>query len=61
MYRNILLVTTVLLCTCSASVLGVDIEQWDIFELTLKGPAGGNPFVDTRLSADLHRYSRGIY
>src|SRR5262249_7879263 len=27
------------------------VEQWGIFELTLKGPATGNPFVDVRLSA----------
>jgi hypothetical protein len=26
-------------------------EQWGIFELALKGPASGNPFVDVRISA----------
>ncbi len=30
----------------------VRVEQWDIFELTLSGPAGGNPFVDVELSAE---------
>lgn len=29
-----------------------DVEQWDIFELTLKGPGGGNPFVEVQLSAE---------
>ena len=27
------------------------VEQWGIHELTLKGPADGNPFLDVRLSA----------
>ena len=27
------------------------VEQWGIFELTLKGPTNGNPFVDTHFSA----------
>ncbi|MGN6369685.1 MAG: DUF5060 domain-containing protein, partial [Phycisphaerae bacterium] len=22
------------------------VERWDVFEVTLKGPSGGNPFVD---------------
>jgi hypothetical protein len=29
-----------------------DVEQWGIFELTLKGPEEGNPFVDVELSAE---------
>lgn len=28
-----------------------DVEQWGLFEITLKGPADGNPFVDVQLSA----------
>ena len=27
------------------------VEQWDIFEIALPGPTGGNPFVDVQLSA----------
>ena len=27
------------------------VEQWDIFEIALKGPSGGNPFVHVTLSA----------
>jgi hypothetical protein len=27
------------------------VEKWGVFELELKGPADGNPFVDVRLSA----------
>ncbi len=28
----------------------VNIEKWEVFELTLKGPADGNPFKDVKLS-----------
>ena len=27
------------------------VEQWDVYEITLQGPADGNPFVDVLLSA----------
>jgi hypothetical protein len=27
------------------------VEQWDLLEITLPGPASGNPFVDVKLSA----------
>ena len=29
-----------------------EVEQWDIFELSLEGPQKGNPFVDVRLTAN---------
>src|SRR5262245_35455975 len=32
------------------------VEQWGIFEITLNGPTGGNPFVDVTLSA---RFTHG--
>jgi hypothetical protein len=32
------------------------VERWDVFELPLQGPTGGNPFVDVSLSA---RFSNG--
>ncbi len=28
------------------------VERWGIFELSLSGPSGGNPFVDVRISAE---------
>src|SRR5437667_6185712 len=31
------------------------LEQWGLFELTLKGPTNGNPFLDVRLSARFYR------
>lgn len=36
------------------------IPQWEIFELTLQGPANGNPFVDVDLSADFHLGHRNL-
>ena len=33
-----------------------EVEQWGIFELTLPGPAEGNPFTEVRLSA---RFTQG--
>ncbi len=28
-----------------------EAEQWGIFELALRGPAGGNPFLDVEFTA----------
>ncbi|MBA4065616.1 MAG: DUF5060 domain-containing protein [Isosphaera sp.] len=35
----------------SGRLQAAEVEQWGIFEVTLKGPADGNPFVDVELSA----------
>jgi hypothetical protein len=37
--------------TARAAETPASVEQWDIFELSLTGPADGNPFVDVTLSA----------
>lgn len=55
MCQKILLVVAALAFGCSAGVLGAETEQWDIFELTLKGPSDGNPFADVRFSAEFRR------
>lgn len=34
------------------------VEQWGVFEVTLKGPADGNPFTDVTLSAKFTQGSR---
>jgi hypothetical protein len=34
---------------------GVEIEQWDVFELTFPGPSTGNPFVEVQLSGEFSR------
>ncbi|MDP6637410.1 MAG: DUF5060 domain-containing protein, partial [Phycisphaerae bacterium] len=55
MCQKILLVVAALAFGCPAGVLGAETEQWDIFELTLKGPSDGNPFADVRFSAEFRR------
>ncbi len=42
------LVALLLLCT---PAFAADVERWGIFELTLKGPADGNPFTEVDVSA----------
>ncbi|MBP8303292.1 MAG: DUF5060 domain-containing protein [Phycisphaerae bacterium] len=42
-------------CLCLGTARGQDgvsVEQWDLFELTLRGPSTGTPFVDVQLSAE---------
>ncbi|MBN2594820.1 MAG: DUF5060 domain-containing protein [Sedimentisphaerales bacterium] len=34
------------------------IEQWGIFDLELRGPSGGNPFVDVQLSGEFRQDER---
>jgi PKD repeat protein len=34
------------------------IERWGIFELSLNGPPGGNPFVDVKLSGEFEQNGR---
>jgi uncharacterized protein DUF5060/uncharacterized protein DUF4038/uncharacterized protein DUF5605 len=36
------------------------VRQWEIFELELKGPAEGNPFLDVRMSALFSDGSRSV-
>ena len=41
-----------------AEARGENVERWGIFELTLKGPSSGNPFLDVRLSAEFSQGDR---
>ena len=36
------------------------VEQWDVCEITLAGPADGNPFVDVELSAMFSQGARTV-
>ena len=42
--------------TCAGVEAAASVEQWDIFEVALKGPTDGNPFVDVTFSA---RFTQG--
>jgi hypothetical protein len=44
----------------SSPPAGVSVEQWDVFELTLKGPASGNPFTEVELFAQFTQGSRTV-
>lgn len=37
------------------------VERWGVFELTLTGPAEGNPFVDVELSATFTQGERAVH
>jgi len=50
------LLAALLLALASAAAPAASVEQWGVFEIELKGPADGNPFVDVQLSA---RFSDG--
>ena len=39
---------------------GTTVEKWDMFEIELKGPADGNPFVEIELSASFSQANRSI-
>jgi len=43
--------TDVLAATKRASASQATVPQWEMFEITLDGPATGNPYVDTQLTA----------
>src|SRR5512133_81597 len=36
------------------------VEQWGVYEIILKGPTNGNPFVDVRLSAVFDNGARQV-
>ncbi len=52
MQKKIILIIALLMFGRSDAATTVETEQWGIFELTLKGPSAGNPFVDIKLSAE---------
>src|SRR5262245_28476932 len=44
-------------CLMAVSLHAADtVEQWGMYELTLKGPTNGNPFLDVRFAA---RFAQG--
>src|SRR5262245_40774481 len=54
------LVAGLLLFAAAAPALAADVEQWGLFELSLRGPATGNPFVETDLTATFTRGDRKV-
>ncbi|MGB2807514.1 MAG: DUF5060 domain-containing protein, partial [Sedimentisphaerales bacterium] len=44
--------------TAKAKTASDTVERWGVFELSLSGPSGGNPFVDVELSAEFKQNGR---
>ena len=44
----------------AAPVAPASVEQWSVFEVTLKGPSDGNPFTDVRFNAIFSNGSRSV-
>ncbi len=43
---------TLILLLCGAALAaGADVERWGLYEVTLAGPAAGNPFVEVQVGA----------
>lgn len=51
MRNRFLLCVLLAVLTSWSHALAVPVEQWGLYEVELKGPANGNPFIDVRLSA----------
>src|SRR5215831_19255862 len=49
-----------LLLAAGSPALAADVEQWALFELSLRGRAGGNPFVDVELTATFTRGDKAV-
>lgn len=51
LFRSLLFFGVVVLATTRSLAAVATVEQWAIFEVELKGPADGNPFLDVRFEA----------
>lgn len=54
--KQLLIANLLLLLLLGDVVAQNKVEQWDLFELTLKGPSAGNPFMGTTLTG---RFTNG--
>ena len=50
---------TALACFAGSGA-AADVEQWGVWELSLDGPHGGNPYRDVDLAATLQQDGRGV-
>jgi hypothetical protein len=51
--RLVLFACCAILLPCAYALLaaGEKVERWGVYEIALKGPAGGNPYLDVRVGA----------
>ncbi len=67
LFRNLALLAIIASATAiPGSLFAVDapaqksVQQWDVFEVQLSGPAGGNPFTDVQLSCNFSDGTRTV-
>jgi hypothetical protein len=58
--KLLLLVLLALLAATTTAEGESNSPRWGIFELALKGPEGGNPFIDVKLSAEFKQGGRAF-
>src|SRR5262249_11960667 len=49
-----------LMFAAACPAAAADVEQWGLFELSLRGPSGGNPFVEVELTATFTQGERKV-
>ena len=54
---DVMLITTTVL-SAAVKTVPQKVERWGIFEVSLSGPSGGNPFVDIKLSGEFRQKDR---
>jgi len=47
-------------CVCAAVADSTAVEQWGVFEVSLRGPAAGNPFLEVQFAAEFRRQNRVV-
>src|ERR1700761_3398883 len=46
--------------SCAANSFAKDVERWGVYELSLPGPAAGNPYLDIHVGAHFRYAHRTI-
>jgi hypothetical protein len=47
----VLIIITAFFLGCSNQTDKQNVEQWDVYEITMNGPLAGNPFMEVELAA----------
>src|SRR5215472_14707994 len=55
-----ILLMKIALALAFACVAAQAVERWGVYEISLSGPAGGNPYTDVRLGAAFRYRNRTV-